>query len=714
MTLTKAIHDGDAPPPYTPTDPLTPSTPDADEPSEQPVAEEVPSYSQTVQSSPNFISAVPYFTERPPTVAHGPGDEILEHAITIYTRSQAQRLCPIPTMLAISIRGIHPARLANLPRKLRQEIERDRKDRPQENDEQRKARIAAVAGEWNSFFFRPRAMNVVIHFAPENGATTTSPLCPKCYPSAVRSMPLRPGAHASMPRSQTAPAAPPYSIPRKPVGERTANPPPQQPVHPSIEGGHTGPQSQQRNVPNQPAMASWASTIQKWANNMSEQAQRYGDHIERQALAHGRRAEDRAEAWGRIMEAKGQMWENYFDQQGKRMEQAGEQFEQACKRRSPWLYPWNPSGPWGKPHDGGRNCGGMGPHWGPAGHPPFNHGGMGSHWGPPGFPMSSRSRKASISSLSTSSSSSSTESLSSFSSDSEDESGARPEIDIVRQSRLQARHLYTEHRARAAALRHERCALRAAHRDLRSSVSRDRRHGAGHSEASHAKAAEAEAIKAELVALKREHKELRNEFHQERKQIRRVMRNSKKEQQRTRRAEKRELKRNRKHPERSQSRPRGPDIAHEERPSTAITANQPPLPPLPPVPPPIASQTPGTPASSTTDLRAGGIQPDPSPMDQPQRKSKNENPKASKGKGEDSSKEPAPTTVGWGWTGGNAGKKSSGFRKKKQEPEAPSMQWSGDGKQESGVLPVNDEEEEENVGHGSALMTPGLILTRKF
>jgi hypothetical protein len=44
----------------------------------------------------------------------------------------------------------------HLPRQLRAEIQRDRKDRPQETDEQRRARIAAVVDEWNQCFFELR------------------------------------------------------------------------------------------------------------------------------------------------------------------------------------------------------------------------------------------------------------------------------------------------------------------------------------------------------------------------------------------------------------------------------------------------------------------------------------------------------------------------------------------------------------------------------
>lgn len=64
-----------------------------------------------------------------------------------------------------------------------------------------------------------------------------------------------------------------------------------------------------------------------------------------------------------------------------------------------------------------------------------------------------------------------------------------------------------------------------------------------------------------------------------------------------------------------------------------------------------------------------------------------------------------PKGMGWGWTnGGTARSKSSGLWKKKQEAQVlPSMQWSGDGKQETGVLPVDQEEREEHELEGDEI-----------
>ncbi|WEW55718.1 hypothetical protein PRK78_001151 [Emydomyces testavorans] len=719
MTLRKAIPE-DAPPPYTPTDPLTPSSTNISVEDESPPEsspENVPSYSHSVQSSANFISAVPFFNERPPSVLHSPDEATSVHTLTIYARSQAKDYSRFPRCWRSRseevtqhdwltfLNYLLPSHLGpasnhpDLPRKLRREIERDHKDRAQESDEQRRTRIAAVVDEWNRCFFGPRAMSVAYGFAPEAGTVAMSPLCPKCYPSTVRAMPLRHGHHPTLARSQTGPPVLQHSIPRKPVGGHTTNRTTGQ-SHRS--GGDAGrdtvePQSNvPQNAANPTSWGSWATTMQNWANTLSDQAQRYGEQVERQAMAHGRRIENNAESFGKMMEARGRALENYFEQQGERVEQAGERFENACSKRSPWLYPWNPSTTW-------RKGSGRGP-----------DGGMGPQSDGPGcnYPASSRPRKASISSLSSSlsSSSSSSDSPSSLALDSDgnaNAAGSKPEIDPLRQKRIQARDLYTDHRAKAAALRHEICALKAAHKELRSAASRSQDGGAGGAGITDAKAAEARAIKTEMWNLKREYKAMKKEFRQEKKQLRKAMKGSKKELKKARKGEKKQRKDKKKEP--AATRSGRFDVVHmpvEYAPSIPSIPRQPtqpssvPMPPPPPPPPPAAysfpsiPNPPNIPIAPAAEVRAHTFPSNPS-LSQEQEGPKSDSTKSTKGIGKGSSKDPASKAMGWGWTNSRAGSKSSGFRKKASESQAPSMQWTGDGKQQSGVVPVDRDEWED-------------------
>ncbi|KAI1980844.1 hypothetical protein LOZ51_003374 [Ophidiomyces ophidiicola] len=732
MTLRKANPD-DAPPPYTPTDPLTPASssvsangelpaPPTTDPALVPVPaavsepEPVPEYEHVSQPTDNFISAVPFFAERPPTLPHSPHEEVLQHTITIYSRSQARDYSRFPRCWRSRseevtdndwrtfLNYLLPSHLGpashhpGLPHKLRQEIERDHRDCSQESDDQRRARIATVVEEWNHHFFRPRAMAVSYCFAPEAKTETISPLCPRCYPSTVRSMPIRHGSGSNLSRSQTAPPEALNSIPRKPVGTNTT-----QPSVGQSQSGRNEPNGTQSDGPqnfgNQSYIGSWASAIQNWATNLSEQAQIYGDTIERQANERGRQFEARAEAFGRMMEARGNALENYFEQQEKRFEGRSARCEPSCESRSSWQHPWTPSGPRAR----GAGCGNRGafvPQYRGRGRgrPGWN----GSSWNRWDQTTSSqRPRSASISSLSSSlsSSSSSSDSLSSHSS--EDDQGSSV-ADALRQQRIQARHLSTEHHARTAALRHEMCALRAAHKELRSSC--NRRGGADHEEYSFDKVAEAQAIKVEVGNLKQEYKNTRNEFRQERKQLRKVRRDLRKERRKEIKAEKKQRKNKGKGmhdsfiasyeaeyyllilkgpvqglpqassgliPVENPPPPVAPPTVPVEPPSSTVPANQ-----YPPIP-----ETSDIPLDAAAEIRAHTA---PSPTQIQQEKSKLE--AKSKAKEKTSSSDAVPKSMTWGWTRGAGSKASS--RKKAKEGEPQNMQWSGDGQQENGVLIV--------------------------
>src|SRR5436190_21210199 len=172
----------DAPPPYTVTDPLTSPYPINCAAtaiySPRPAAPvNAISYNSLV-GPVNFISAASYFHERPPPVVQ-PGEEILEHTLTIYARSESRDYSHSPRCWSSRsgeiteldwntfLNYVFPphlapaARQSHLPPKLRAEIEREGKDRPQETDEQRQARITAVITEWNEHFFGPRATRIL-------------------------------------------------------------------------------------------------------------------------------------------------------------------------------------------------------------------------------------------------------------------------------------------------------------------------------------------------------------------------------------------------------------------------------------------------------------------------------------------------------------------------------------------------------------------------
>lgn len=151
----------------------------------------------------NFESAVAYFEERPPTVFED-GREALLHHLTIYPRSQAKDFPRRPRCWNsrtdeitqqdwdMFLRYLFPPNLGlasasgHLSRQLRAQIQRDRKDRPQETDEQRRQRTMAVIEEWNQCFFAPRAVQLVFKYITDPGNGPSSSLCPKCYPAATK------------------------------------------------------------------------------------------------------------------------------------------------------------------------------------------------------------------------------------------------------------------------------------------------------------------------------------------------------------------------------------------------------------------------------------------------------------------------------------------------------------------------------------------------
>lgn len=325
----------------------------------------------------NFASATAYFIERPPA-NFGEERPTLSHLLTIYPRTQSKDFprrprCWSPRTAEITqqdwdmfLKYLFPPHLglaassAHLPRQLRAEIQRDRKDRPQETDEQRRLRIAAVIEEWNECFFEPRATRIEFIYVTESENAPVSPLCPRCYPAATRATRANRSTHAqeagespsSVPASMlptvagqpTAPPAsgtyapgmfpypppqmppapyPPYvppaffppgmvpNTPPPPPAPHAYTYPPQPPSQyqqpPSWGWNNTpyGPQYQYSST-SKGGPLSWLSSLashaQKYSERITEQAQHYGRQVEEQAMAHGRWIEEKAGLHSRKLE----------------------------------------------------------------------------------------------------------------------------------------------------------------------------------------------------------------------------------------------------------------------------------------------------------------------------------------------------------------------------------------------------------------------------
>ncbi|KAL4913540.1 hypothetical protein BDW62DRAFT_192194 [Aspergillus aurantiobrunneus] len=304
----------------------------------------------------HFSSAAAYFAERPPPVVED-GEQTLEHHITIYPRSQAKDFprrprCWSPRMENIAqqdwdifLRHLFPPHLglasssAELSRQVRAEIRRDRKDRPQETDEEREIRIATVMKEWNQYFFELRAVRIVFFYVRDPRSAPISPLCPRCYPAATRAS--QENRNAPTPEagrghplpSNMHPAAAGYpqvtmypgQVPMPYGYPNPINPtpfPPQQSsgfYHPANPHAYQNPYPQYQpwgwsnQYPQQHESSSlkggplgWISNLaaqaQKYGDRITEQAQHYGDQISAHASHYGRQVEEQALAHGRWIE----------------------------------------------------------------------------------------------------------------------------------------------------------------------------------------------------------------------------------------------------------------------------------------------------------------------------------------------------------------------------------------------------------------------------
>ena len=355
------------PPPYSAVDPLlTPTNGRTNDTSQTPAPLDGSVSSQDASSSrvpvqptvmpTHFTSAAAYFEERAPSVLDE-SRSLLQHHMTVYPRSQAKDFPRRPRCWATRfdettqqdwdtfLRYLFPPQLGlaassqHLPRQLRAEIRRDRKDCPQETDEQRRARIAAVIGEWNECFFGFRGVHIVFIYVGEPDSAPSSALCPRCYPAATGSIDGSPSRHANAPPPvsvQQSSSPTPWPIPHSPFNNPhvhvppspygipygvssypspiSPNQPPQYYPHPQHQGAwqwnNWGYAQQQQPHSNSGTskgksigwISQLASTAQKYGERFSEQAQQYGDQLSAHAQHYGRQVEEQALAHGRWIE----------------------------------------------------------------------------------------------------------------------------------------------------------------------------------------------------------------------------------------------------------------------------------------------------------------------------------------------------------------------------------------------------------------------------
>ena len=220
----KMTTDHDAPPPpYTPNDPLTPTSsqfsPSPFQPNYGP-DHLVPVYrlnsiepdqglpavqSQLLPMSPTFSSAVPYFESREPQVqATNPPTSIATHTIFITPtdithnlnlstiplcwRNTSTSLDLTPTDLSTFANYLlPPAASSHAAFRIRASSKKDEKQplSPTDGETQpeRESRIAQVVAEWNEAFFLPRGLRAEVRFIPVRPpymARGLEPICEAC------------------------------------------------------------------------------------------------------------------------------------------------------------------------------------------------------------------------------------------------------------------------------------------------------------------------------------------------------------------------------------------------------------------------------------------------------------------------------------------------------------------------------------------------------
>lgn len=338
------------------------------------------SSSTLLQPPTHFASAAGYFADRGyPSTSSADNEkrDTLVHHMTIYARSQAKDFPRRPrcwrsraaeisqhdwdTFLNFLFpSSLGPAALSSrLNRRVRAEIERDRKDRPQETDDERCKRLDAVITEWNDHFFNPRGTYVTWVYIADLETGPMSPLCPNCYPQATEAShshnrPSRtPSYNAPIPVSTEQPV---HKIPRKQVPRSTYPGPDQASQQRSSvaltprAGATTGsPTTLDHHAtipftkPYQNPYTSaypWATNPVAWASQMSLRAQQYAEKITNQAQEYGKAIEESALARSRQVEQYSKRLEDNAIAQGRRLEEAalarGRKIELAGDRLGNW------------------------------------------------------------------------------------------------------------------------------------------------------------------------------------------------------------------------------------------------------------------------------------------------------------------------------------------------------------------------------------------
>lgn len=316
-----------------------------------------------------FASAAGYFAERsqPLLVTGDVKRELLIHHMTIYARSYGKDFPRRPrcwntrageinqhdwdTFLNFLFPShLNPAASSNrLHRQIRAEIERDRKDRAQETDDQRSARIKEVITEWNDHFFAARGVHLTWTYVADLEEGPPSSLCPNCYPQATDISRARgrlaryDSTNAPIPVSTEQPTQ--QTIKRRPVPQNSWASESSQtssagteisPI--TVSGGFLGQGRNQARMAfpeSYQSSASWKSNPVTWAAQMNSIAQQYAAKISNQAQEYGRAMEESALARSRQVElyskrveqdalARARQLESMTIAKGQKIEQAGD------------------------------------------------------------------------------------------------------------------------------------------------------------------------------------------------------------------------------------------------------------------------------------------------------------------------------------------------------------------------------------------------------
>lgn len=251
------------PPPYTPSDPLTPATTqapgsplrlrggDGQIPAYSPrttagVADEGSPTSDAASQAPGFSSARAYFEQRGLRI--NPHDDTTLHQLFVSPADRAEDIARIPLcwrnrtsdltqadMSTFANFLLPPDANTRLPPKLRADLASDEKDAISptdiESDAERRARMSLVVSEWNEAFFYPRGLQVEIVFVPRHppyAARGLDPICQSCvaannsasryaaqapYQEMPPSMPYGIGMLPPRPPMAHGPEAFPYGVP---------------------------------------------------------------------------------------------------------------------------------------------------------------------------------------------------------------------------------------------------------------------------------------------------------------------------------------------------------------------------------------------------------------------------------------------------------------------------------------------------------------------